>query len=42
MSQDETRHAQMAHAYGAAALPKPVKGMMKLSARLMTGLSYRI
>lgn len=42
MREDEQRHARMAHAHGAAALPAPVRGMMKLSARLMTTLSYRI
>jgi ubiquinone biosynthesis monooxygenase Coq7 len=42
MREDETRHAQMAHEQGAAALPLPVRGMMKLSSRIMTTLSYRL
>jgi ubiquinone biosynthesis monooxygenase Coq7 len=41
MRDDEQRHAQMAHDYGAARLPLPVRGLMKLSSRLMTTLSYR-
>jgi ubiquinone biosynthesis monooxygenase Coq7 len=42
MWKDETRHAYMAHEQGAALLPQPVKRLMKLSASLMTGLSYRV
>jgi len=42
MHEDEIRHAQMAHDHGAAALPLPVRAMMKLSSRVMTSLSYRI
>lgn len=41
MRDDEQRHAQMAHEHGAAQLPLPVRGLMKLSARVMTTLSYR-
>lgn len=40
MRQDEVRHAEMAVAFGAADLPGPVKLGMRLSARLMTGVSY--
>lgn len=40
MRQDEIRHAEMAVAFGAAELPGPVKQGMRLSARLMTRLSY--
>lgn len=42
MREDEQKHAQMAKHYGAAALPAPVRGAMKLSSRLMTGLSYHL
>ncbi|OQS39267.1 2-polyprenyl-3-methyl-6-methoxy-1,4-benzoquinone monooxygenase [Chromobacterium haemolyticum] len=42
MRDDELKHADMAHDLGAAALPAPVKGAMKLSAKLMTGASYRL
>ncbi|WP_028537056.1 2-polyprenyl-3-methyl-6-methoxy-1,4-benzoquinone monooxygenase [Paludibacterium yongneupense] len=41
MRDDEQRHAAMAHEHGAAPLPLPVRGLMKLSARLMTTASYR-
>jgi ubiquinone biosynthesis monooxygenase Coq7 len=40
MRDDEKRHADMAHAHGAAALPRPVRGLMKFSARIMTRASY--
>lgn len=42
MRDDEKRHAQMAHEHGAARLPLPMRGLMKLSARVMTTLSYRV
>lgn len=42
MREDETRHAEMAHQQGAAKLPLPIRGLMKLSSRVMTGLSYRL
>lgn len=42
MRDDEQRHAEMAHAHGAARLPAPVRGMMRLSSRVMTTLSYRV
>ncbi|MCP9758105.1 2-polyprenyl-3-methyl-6-methoxy-1,4-benzoquinone monooxygenase [Aquitalea sp. S1-19] len=42
MRDDELRHADMAHALGAARLPLPVRQGMKLSSRLMTAASYRI
>lgn len=41
MRDDELKHADMAHDLGAAQLPAPVKGVMKLSAKVMTGASYR-
>ncbi len=39
---DETKHAEMAEENGAAALPQPLKKAMRLSAKLMTGLSEKI
>ncbi len=42
MRDDELKHAEMAQQLGAAELPLPVKGMMKLSAKLMTVSSYRL
>lgn len=42
MRDDELQHAQMAHDHGAARLPAPVRGMMKLSAKVMTGTSYHV
>ena len=40
MKQDEGGHAQIARDLGAAELPEPVKRAMRLSAGVMTGLSY--
>ena len=40
MKQDESDHARTAYALGAAELPEPVKRAMRLSARLMTQVSY--
>lgn len=42
MRDDELRHADMANEFGAASLPAPVKGLMKLTAKLMTATSYRV
>lgn len=42
MKLDEAEHAATAVKLGAAELPAPVKVLMKLSSRVMTGLSYRI
>ncbi|QEL56090.1 2-polyprenyl-3-methyl-6-methoxy-1,4-benzoquinone monooxygenase [Chromobacterium paludis] len=42
MRDDELQHAEMAHELGAAELPAPLKAAMKLSAKLMTGASYRV
>jgi ubiquinone biosynthesis monooxygenase Coq7 len=41
MRDDELKHADMAHEYGAAKLPLPVRHLMKLTARVMTATSYR-
>jgi ubiquinone biosynthesis monooxygenase Coq7 len=40
MKDDEVRHAETAHHYGARELPALVKFAMKLSSKLMTKLSY--
>lgn len=42
MKEDEVRHADMAVDLGGAPLPGPVKGLMRLSARLMTGTAYHL
>jgi ubiquinone biosynthesis monooxygenase Coq7 len=42
MRDDEARHGAMALAAGAADLPLPVKGMMRLAAGAMKALAYRI
>uniref|UniRef100_UPI00398003DF demethoxyubiquinone hydroxylase family protein n=1 Tax=Salmonella sp. ZJHZ21_0177 TaxID=3159602 RepID=UPI00398003DF len=42
MRLDEMQHAEMAHDFGAAPLPLPVKEMMKLSSKIMTTISYRL
>ena len=40
MRDDEARHADMAQAAGGAELPLPVKGMMKLTSKIMTKTAY--
>ncbi|MBP6562834.1 MAG: 2-polyprenyl-3-methyl-6-methoxy-1,4-benzoquinone monooxygenase [Neisseriaceae bacterium] len=42
MVEDELKHAHMAHDFGAAPLPAPIKGLMKLTSKVMTTISYRI
>jgi len=42
MRLDEMKHAEMAHDFGAAKLPLPVKEMMQLTSKIMTTISYRI
>jgi len=42
MREDEQGHARLAEDLGAADLPRPVKGFMKLTAKVMTTLAYRI
>lgn len=42
MKLDEARHADEAQAAGAAELPAPVKGLMRLAAKLMTVTAQRI
>ena len=42
MKKDEANHAEMAHNYGAANLPYPVKIFMKISSKVMTKITYVI
>jgi ubiquinone biosynthesis monooxygenase Coq7 len=42
MRDDEARHGAAAQAAGAAELPAPVKGMMRIAASVMKTLAYRI
>ena len=42
MKDDEARHAMEARQAGAAELPPPVKGLMRLAAKLMTTVAHRI
>ena len=42
MKADEIRHAQEAQAAGAAELPAPFKGLMRVAARAMTAVAHRI
>jgi ubiquinone biosynthesis monooxygenase Coq7 len=42
MQADEARHAQWAADAGGDRLPAPVRGLMKLAARVMTTTAHRI
>lgn len=42
MRMDEIGHAEMAVGFGAAELPLPVRKLMKVASRVMTGAAYRI
>ena len=42
MKDDEARHGAAAQAAGAATLPEPVRGIMRLAARVMTFTAHRI
>ena len=42
MKTDEMRHAQEAQAAGAAELPAPFKGLMRVAAGVMTAVAHRI
>ena len=42
MKQDEHKHAEMAHNFGAAELPQVIKKMMQLSSGVMTKTTYYI
>jgi ubiquinone biosynthesis monooxygenase Coq7 len=42
MKADEVGHAQAAVAAGGSDLPRPIRGLMKLAARVMTSTAYRL
>ncbi len=42
MIEDEARHGAQAEALGARSLPAPVRGLMRLAARVMTTTAYRL
>ena len=42
MKDDEVAHARMAERAGAVTLPAPVKGLMKMAAKVMTTVAHRI
>lgn len=42
MKDDEARHARQAQSAGATELPLPVKGLMRLAARVMTTVAHRV
>lgn len=42
MKEDEARHAREAQHAGAVELPRPVKGLMRVAARVMTTVAHRI
>lgn len=42
MKDDEARHAREAQHAGATELPLPVKGLMKLAAKVMTTVAHRV
>jgi 3-demethoxyubiquinol 3-hydroxylase len=42
MKQDEASHARAAMDAGGAELPLPVRGLMRLTAKVMTGTAYRL
>ena len=42
MKDDEARHSAQARSAGAATLPLPVKGLMRLAAKVMTTVAHRI
>jgi ubiquinone biosynthesis monooxygenase Coq7 len=42
MKEDEVAHARMAERAGAVTLPAPVKGLMKMAAKVMTTVAHRV
>ena len=42
MKSEEAGHAQLADRLGAATLPLPVRGLMRLASKVMTTVSYRV
>ncbi len=41
MKADEIRHGEQAREAGGRALPAPIRGLMRMAAKLMTGTAYR-
>jgi len=42
MKQDEARHGTIATHAGGSAMPEPVRNLMRLTSKIMTGTAYRI
>ncbi len=42
MKEDEIHHGETATAAGGASLPAPVRGLMQLMSKVMTGATYRL
>jgi len=42
MKEDEIKHRVSAEHLGAETLPKPVRAVMRLMAKVMTGTAYKI
>jgi ubiquinone biosynthesis monooxygenase Coq7 len=42
MKEDEMHHGTVAQEAGAAVLPAPVRGLMQLTSKVMTGTAYRV
>lgn len=42
MKEDESHHGTVAQEAGAAVLPAPVRGLMRLTSAIMTGTAYRL
>ena len=42
MKEDEVAHARMAQSAGALALPAPVRGLMRVAAKIMTTVAHRV
>jgi ubiquinone biosynthesis monooxygenase Coq7 len=42
MKEDEKKHGETAHRAGASELPLPIKSLMRLASRVMTGTAHWI
>ncbi|HVA56105.1 MAG TPA: 2-polyprenyl-3-methyl-6-methoxy-1,4-benzoquinone monooxygenase [Gammaproteobacteria bacterium] len=42
MKQDEARHSSIATHAGGSAMPEPIRNLMRLTSKIMTGTAYRI
>ena len=42
MKEDEKQHGDTAHRAGASELPQPIKSLMRLASRVMTGTAHWI